>query len=338
MYSRQMKALVYEGPRMMNIRTVPVPKPAKDEVLLKVEKMGICGSELSGYLGKNSLRVPPLIMGHEFAGTIEEIGENVTDLQIGDRVTANPLISCGKCKDCLSGNANLCAGRKLIGAHHPGGFAEFVVVPAKNIHALDVHLSMELAAMTEPFACAVHICRLVSLTAVDRMFIAGAGPIGLFVLQAAKVFGVSRIVVFDINKERQDIAKEMGAHTVSSVEELSLLTEQEGFDVSVDAVGLDITRQQCIQFVRPGGRVVFSGLHSQDSVIPGNLVVRNEVKIFGAFGYNPRDFSIALEWLSEKKADLMPWTISEPIENGQQCFEKLLNDPGKVAKILLHFS
>jgi 2-desacetyl-2-hydroxyethyl bacteriochlorophyllide A dehydrogenase len=334
--TRHMKALVYEGPQIMNMRTLPFPIPAKNEVLLKVEKVGICGSELSGYLGKNSLRLPPLVMGHEFSGMIEEIGEDVVHLKRGDRATANPLISCGNCFECLSGIANLCHGRKLIGAHQPGAFAEYVAVPAASIHLLPDHMSMELAAMTEPFACAVHICRLVNMSPVDRLFIAGAGPIGLFVLQAAKVFGVSNIVVLDINKERLEIAKEMGAQTVSSPEELKALVLDGGFNVAVDAVGMDVTRQQCIEFVRPGGRVVFSGLHSADSRIPANLLVRNEVKIFGAFSYNPADFSIALEWLSENKANLLPWTIDEPIENGQDCFELLLNNPGKVAKILLH--
>jgi threonine dehydrogenase-like Zn-dependent dehydrogenase len=121
--TRHMKALVYESPQIMNMRTLPVPIPAKNEVLLKVEKVGICGSELSGFLGKNSLRLPPLVMGHEFSGMIEEIGEDVVHLKRGDRATANPLISCGNCFECLSGIANLCHGRKLIGAHQPGAFA-----------------------------------------------------------------------------------------------------------------------------------------------------------------------------------------------------------------------
>src|SRR5690606_31065277 len=110
-----MKALVYEGPRTMNMRNVPVPHVAADEVLIKVEKAGICGSELSGYLGHNSLRKPPLVMGHEFAGTVSSVGSGVVNYQVGDRVTANPLVSCGVCRDCQAGHANLCHRRTLIG-------------------------------------------------------------------------------------------------------------------------------------------------------------------------------------------------------------------------------
>ncbi len=335
MREQQMRALVYEGPSMMNIRSVPVPAPSDNEVLLKVEKVGICGSELSGYLGKNSLRLPPLIMGHEFSGTVVELGKQVTDLKIGDRVTANPLISCRECSDCLSGSAQLCAHRKLLGAHRSGAFAEYVTVPAKYIYPIPESMSFDQAAMAEPFACAVHICRLVHLNAIDRLFIAGAGPIGLFVLQAAKVFGVDDIVILDLNKERLQIAEEMGAIVVSSPEDLNSITKNGGFDVSVDAVGLDATRQQTIASTRPGGRVVFSGLHSANSQIPVNEIIRNEVKIFGSFGYNPSDFSLALKWLGENKADLLPWTITEPLEKGKESFELLLGNPGKVAKILL---
>jgi threonine dehydrogenase-like Zn-dependent dehydrogenase len=119
-----MKALVYEGPRTMTIRQIAIPSVGEDEVLIRVERAGICGSELSGYLGYNSLRKPPLVMGHEFAGSIEAMGPRATRFQSGDRVTANPLVSCGRCRDCVTGSANLCADRILVGAGRPGAFAE----------------------------------------------------------------------------------------------------------------------------------------------------------------------------------------------------------------------
>src|SRR5687768_20018 len=131
-----MRALVYEGPKIMNVREVPIPVSAEDELLIRVERAGICGSELSGYLGHNSLRKPPLVMGHEFAGEIVSIGVHAAGFALGDRVTVNPLISCGVCRDCRCGAAQLCESRKLIGAARSGAFAEYVTAPASNAYKL----------------------------------------------------------------------------------------------------------------------------------------------------------------------------------------------------------
>ncbi len=331
----EMRALIYEAPKVMNIRQVAVPVPQADEVVVRVEIAGICGSELSGYLGHNSLRKPPLVMGHEFAGTIAQLGSSVSRYQVGERVTVNPLVSCHRCSSCLSGMANLCAERSLIGAGRPGAYAEYVAVPERNLHRLPDTLQFAEAAFVEPFACAVRVCRLAAIEPTSRLFIAGAGPIGLFVLQTAKVFGCSQITVMEINPDRLAIAQELGAHIVKSEEELQAIAPHGGFDIAVDAVGMDVTRQTCMRFTKAGGKVIFSGLHLADSVLPVNLAIRNELSLYGSFGYTPRDFEIALAWIVERKVDLMPWTQVSQLAEGQACFEKLLLQPGKIAKILL---
>jgi threonine dehydrogenase-like Zn-dependent dehydrogenase len=338
MKAQMMKALVYEGPRMMNVREVPVPAAGVGEVMIRVEIAGICGSELNGYLGHNALRKPPLVMGHEFAGTVIVAGEGANKFESGNRVTANPLVSCGSCQACQSGTANLCPERYLIGAGRPGAFAEYVVVPEKNVYALPDSLSFIDGALVEPFACAVRVCHLASAHPKDRMLIMGAGPIGLFVLETSKIYGMTDVVVMDINEERLAIVKELGGIGVLSTEELTAAAPAGGFEKVVDAVGLDITRQQCIQYAKPGGSVVFSGLHVPDSIIPINLAIRNEIKMFGSFGYTPNEFEMALNWLAEGKANLKPWLSLKLLENGQDCFEKLLNNPGKLAKIMLDIS
>lgn len=334
----RMKALVYEGPRQMNMREVERPEPEPGEVLIRVGETGICGSELSGYLGQNSLRQPPLVMGHEFSGTVADVGGTAAHLEVGDRVTANPLVSCRKCMYCKSGQANLCAGRKLIGAHRPGAYAEYVTVPEENVYVLPENLSFSEGALSEPFACAVHVCRLVNVSPADRMLIVGAGPIGLLTLRTAIIFGLNEIVVMDLNEERLGIARELGGVAIRSLEELSGDSTTSSFDVAVDAVGADITRQQCIEATKPGGRVVFSGLHKAESTLPVNLTVRNELHLQGSFGYTPVDFELALQWLSEGRVDLTPWIMHASLVEGGACFEKLLTDPGKVAKILFEVS
>ncbi|GGA12133.1 galactitol-1-phosphate 5-dehydrogenase [Paenibacillus marchantiophytorum] len=329
-----MKALVYEGPRSMTMREVDVPPLGADEVLIRVERVGICGSELSGYLGHNSLRKPPLIMGHEFAGVIAQVGSGSSRFERGDRVTANPLVSCGRCRACTTGAAQLCAERKLIGAHRPGAFAEYVAITERNVYALGDHVTFDEGAFTEPFACAVHICKLLKPLPTDRLLIMGAGPIGLLALQAAKVYGLQHIVLIDINEQRLEIAKELGAITATRLDSLGSDGESK-FDAAVDAVGMEITRQMCVESVRPGGRVVFTGLHEESSSLPINLIIRSEIQLTGAFAYHSDDFETALQWISEGRVSLSPWTLLAPLATGGACFETLIQNPGKIAKILL---
>ncbi|THF80397.1 galactitol-1-phosphate 5-dehydrogenase [Cohnella fermenti] len=337
-----MRALIYEGPRTMNMREVPIPEPGPDEVLIRVERAGICGSELGGYLGHNSLRKPPLIMGHEFSGVIERVGERVGGadrewagrLQPGDRVTANPLATCGSCRYCRNGASQLCRERQLLGAHRPGAFAEFVAVPARNVYLLGDSLSFEEGALAEPFACAIHVCRLLELTPTDRLLIYGAGPIGLFALQAAKVYGVRDAVVVDLNESRLGIARELGGIAVTSVDELPEEVRGE-FDAAIDAVGAQATRQRSVEAVRPGGRVVFTGLHEAASALPINDMIRSEISVKGAFAYSQEDFETALLWIGQGRTGLLPWTETVPIREGAAAFEKLIGRPGPVAKILL---
>lgn len=329
-----MQALVYEGPRIMNVRCVEAPQPEPDEVLIRVERAGICGSELSGYLGHNSLRKPPLIMGHEFSGIIERLGSGCGEFRLrpGDRVTANPLVTCGVCRACTNGCAQLCGERRLIGAHRPGAFAEYVAVPARNVHPLEDHVSLDEGAFTEPFACAVHICRMLKPQPTDRLLIVGAGPIGLLALQAAQAYGLRSIAVVDVNEERLNIAAELGAITATSVHSLGAAAK---FDAAVDAVGLEATRRACVEFVRPGGRVVFTGLHAEESSLPINLLVRSEIQITGAFAYHTDDFATASKWIGEGRVRLTKWTIQAPLAEGAACFEKLISGAGGTAKILL---
>lgn len=327
-----MMALVYEGPRTMNIREVPIPELKPGEVLIRVKRAGICGSELGGYLGHNSLRKPPLIMGHEFSGVIEQVGELVGDYQVGERVTANPLITCGTCRYCRNGESQLCGSRNLLGAHRPGAFAQFVAVPARNVYRLKDQLTFEEGALAEPFACAIHVCRLLQLTPTDRVLIYGAGPIGLFALQAAKVYGVIDVVIVDLNEARLEIARELGGIGVTTLEGLENASE---FDAVIDAVGAEVTRQKSVAAARSGGKVIFTGLHEAESKLPINDMIRKEIGVKGAFAYSQEDFETALLWIGHGRINLLPWVETAPLSEGGACFEKLIAGPGKVAKIFL---
>ncbi|WP_274363813.1 zinc-dependent alcohol dehydrogenase [Paenibacillus thermotolerans] len=339
-----MRALVYEGPSAMNVREVEAPVPDEHEILIKVAYSGICGSELSGFLGKNSLRKPPMIFGHEFAGTIAGMGRAVEAAgvwRIGDRVTANPLVTCGRCEKCLSGRQQLCGERKLLSAALPGSNAEYVKIPAAFVHKVPESLSLREAALTEPVACAVRVAELAAAKPTDTVLVVGMGPIGLLALQAILQYGVKQVIAVDMNRDRLAIAGRLGASATicpadgDTLEAIRELTGGRGADIAVDAVGAEITRRQCVQACASGGRVVFTGLHEEESPLPVNLMIRSEISLTGSFAYSEMNFRTALRWLTERKIWLPEGVVEAPLEDGAEWFERLIKSPGSVSKVLL---
>jgi threonine dehydrogenase-like Zn-dependent dehydrogenase len=327
-----MSALVYEAPLQMNMRQVPVPVLQPDEVLIRVAYSGICGSELSGYEGKNSLRKPPLIMGHEFSGHIEAIGSAVhhPDLSVGAAVTANPLVSCRQCRYCLRGKQHLCPKRRLLGAHFPGSNAVYVAIRADAIFLLPSGLPLATAALAEPAACAIHAAALARPDRDEQGLVVGAGPIGLMVIQALVDRGMNQIFCIDLNAERLAMAEKLGA-IPGTFESLG----SQPVDIVVDAVGASATRQGCARVVRSGGRIVWIGLHESDTSLPVNDFIRQEITTYGSFAYTPIDFEDALRALAQKRIVLEDaWTQTEPLENGTACYEKLLHG-APISKIWL---
>jgi threonine dehydrogenase-like Zn-dependent dehydrogenase len=327
-----MKALVYEGPHQMIMRDVPVPAVQPDEVLIRVAYSGICGSELSGFEGKNALRKPPLIMGHEFTGTIAALGDTVQksypDLSPGLPVTVNPLISCSHCPYCQIERPQLCPNRKLLSASLPGSNAEYVTVRADAIYPLPHGMSLTTGSLTEPAACAVHAASLIQ--PAENALVVGAGPIGLLVIEALQQRGFNTIYCADLNSERLAMAESLGAQSVRLDDQF-----HEKVTVSMDAVGSAVTRQASMAATRAGGHVVWIGLHERFSEIDVNDAIRREITCHGAFAYNHTNFNDALSMLHRGDLHLSEaWTRIEPLKNGASCFEELLRG-SSVAKIWL---
>ena len=317
-----MRALVYEGPRQMNIRDVPEPEPGSDDVIIKVAYSGICGSELGGYLGHNALRKPPLVMGHEFSGEIVAIGSQATQhnpgIAVGQRVTVNPLWYCNRCRHCLAGRHNLCAQRRLLGAHQPGSYAELVKVHARIVYPIPDSLSLEHAALTEPLACAIRAVQLAAVTPFDKVLIIGLGPIGLMILQVIQAFGVTEIFATDTDSDRRAMGEYFNVRVFNPLTEdvitlIQTQTKGEGVEVAIDAVGLAVTRKQCLQAVIAGGQVVYIGLHEEESEIPVNLAIRKEINLKSSFAYTPSNFEAALDWLVAGRIYIDPWLVKAPL-------------------------
>lgn len=357
MENQMMQALVWLGPRDMVQRAEPIPKLATDEVLIAVGAVGICGSELGGFLGHNSLRVPPLIMGHECAGQVVQVtgGTFATGkiATVGTRVTFNPLVVCGTCDRCISGKSNLCRRRQLVGAHRPGAFAQYVAVPARQCYPLPdsspalapgASVSLIAGSLAEPLACSIRAVALSGVQPQESLLILGAGPIGLCAVAAARAQGIEQIIVSDVAPQRLEIARRWGASDIVNAREQDVVAFVQdnfpgGVDRVIDAVGATPVRAQAIRAVVPGGRAVFIGLHDEESVLPANYIIRQEITVTGSFAYTADDFAKAIDLLKhgvvQPSAD---WLEERPLSDGPAAFAELVDGKASVAKIVLTVS
>ena len=337
-----MQALVYEAPRVMNMRVVPRPTLAAGEVAIRVAYSGICGSELSGFLGQNSLRQPPLVFGHELAGWVEAVGDAGDDraeLAVGTAVTANPLVTCGRCDYCITGRQELCAERRLLGAHLPGCNADVVVVPAASVLALPEGMSLQDGAMVEPAACAVRAVEAAGVGPTSTALVLGAGPIGLFVVQVLLAHGLTDIYVADLNPARLRMAHALGATPIEAgpkgvADRVHSATGGRGVAAAFDAVGAASTRQDCLASTAPGGVLVLIGLHSDETAFPVNTVIRSEVTLKGVFAYSEANFRTAMDWLAAGRIGLTDGVVVAPLSAGPEWYARLVEGDG-AAKVLL---
>lgn len=336
-----MKAMVYTAPGELKILEVDRPTPARGEVVLRVSASGICGSELEGFATRSPRRVPPLIMGHEFGGVVVEVGEEVISVKVGDLVAVNPLLWCGQCDLCRQGRTNICRDRRLIGMHRPGAFAEYVAVPEKALHLLPFGFTPEMIAMVEPVANAVHALAIAQNPIPQTVVVFGAGTIGLFCAQVAKLCGGPRVMVVDINPYRLEVAKKLVANRVVNSQQEDLkdaareVTNGEGFDLAIDAVGISETRAEALNLVRPGGTAVWIGLHSDATSLPGMEAVLYEKRVQGSYAYTNGDFRKAIQLVRDGCLRMEEWARSFPLEQGVEVFYALLRGEADYIKALL---
>jgi len=305
-----MKALVYYGPEDMRYVDVDTPVPGPGEVRIRVKATGICGSDVHGYLGITGRRTPPMIMGHEFAGIVDSVGDGVTAAKPGDRVTAQPVNFCGKCAYCHEGLTNLCTDKEFLGVMDVNGsMAEFVCVPEKLIYKLPDSVSYTQGAVVEPLAVASRAVESAGNLEGQNLLIVGAGTIGLLVLQAAKLHNPAKIIVTDLSASRLAAAKNLGAdETVNpseggAMDKILGLTGGKGVDVSIEAVGVTPTVKQALEALRPGGRCVWIGNSAKMVELNMQDVVTREKNIHGTYIFTHKGFGKALDLLASGKIE-----------------------------------
>jgi threonine dehydrogenase-like Zn-dependent dehydrogenase len=329
-----MRALVYTAPLHVELQEIARPESAQDELEVAVTAAGICGSDISGFLGHSRRRVPPLVLGHELVGRTPQ----------GRRVVVNPLISCGRCTACLSGAQNLCSTWRLLGMDRTQGcYAEFVTVPESQVYEIPDDLPDHRAIATEPLANIVHMFRLAAPAPFFRMGIVGGGTMGSLALLTALRLGVREILVQDVSDIRLATARQMGATLAANVSMEQGRDEARrfaghGLDLVLDASGSGPARQAAFDLCRPGGLVVLLGMGSERSELDFVKSIRKEHRVAMSFAYTPVDFERALALLKSNQIDLTPWTVEEPLERGQQAFERMSSAPGDTLKMVLRVS
>jgi L-iditol 2-dehydrogenase len=332
-----MKALVYLGPRRMELREAPDPVPGPGEVVISTSASAVCGSDLHGFREASPRRIPPLVMGHETAGRIDLVGVGVPVDRVGERVVLRPILACGRCDACVDGRTNVCEDARLVGRDLPGGFAERLTVPAAAAVPISSAVPDDVATLTEPLANAVHVTSR-SVREGDDVLVIGAGPIGALVVRMALARGARAVYATDLIGARLELARKQGASPLDGDDPEGALREatgERGVDVVIDTVGIEGTWALGLRAVRAGGRIEVVGLGSARATIDHFAVIGKEVTITGSFGWTESDFARALELVEGGAIETAGWFARMPLAEGQRAFEELVDGTDRFKVVLV---
>ena len=338
-----MKGAVFEGKRKITIKDDFLkPEIKSDEVLIKVKKVGICGSGVGSY-ETGGPYIPGNIIGHEFSGEIVEIGEEVKKLKIGSRVTVNPQIPCNDCYYCNHDQENMCKLQNYtLGATENGAMRDYINVKADRIHILPDNVSYEGGAIVEPLSIALHAIQQSGFRIGDTAAVIGAGPIGLFVIQVLKASGAKRIFALEPVESKQKKALELGADKIfkpNAWNKIVRLTDKLGPDYVYDCVGLSSTVTTSLSLIKKGGCITIIGMHDSFYEIKNaQLLIINSITIKGTYGYTQDVYKTAISLLEQKKINVESIITNRiKIDEVPQMFEKLANPPHEELKVLVDF-
>ena len=346
-----MKSLKFYGQRDIRFEEAedPVIKD-KNEVRIKVKSVGICGSDISRY-AKLGPYVPGMVWGHEFAGEVVEVGSAVTKVKVGQKTTACPALFCGECDSCKKAKYAQCENLDVIGAHRYGAFAEYIVLPEKNVVPIPDEVDYDAAAVVEPSCVVVHGYYKTGIKAGDTVAVIGCGTIGLLAIEWAKIFGAKLVIAIDIDDVKLAMAKEVGADiTINSMgkepgEEVYKVTDNKGVDISVESAGTPITSAQAFSLPGKGGKVLFVGIPYGDVMVKRlyfEKIVRNELKVFGSWNaisapFPGKEWETCVHFLKTGQLNIEPLiTHRYPLSKGFEAFEMTAERKEHFGKVIFH--
>lgn len=327
-----MKALVYTAEKTLEYMDFADPTPGEGEVLIQIESVGICGSDMHAFLGHDERRPAPLILGHEAAGTI------MTGPQKGQRVTINPLVSCGKCEFCLQGRNNICENRQIISMPpREGGFAQMISMPVGNLVNVPDHVPLEKAALAEPIGCGWHAVQLAKKNSHKpieecKALAIGGGAIGLGAALCLKAANCQDVTIVEANEVRRNFVIEKTGINAIAPDEIS---GSSNFDVIIDGVGINATRKSASAQIKPGGIIVHIGLGDARDGLDIRRMTLQEITFIGSYTYTHQDFIDTAEAIFDGRLGDLSWTEQRPLSEGQKAFEEILAGQVAAPKIIL---
>ena len=337
-----MRQAVMTEPGRIEFGQVQDPTPAVGQVQIRVERIGVCGSDIHVFHGKHPFVTYPLIQGHEFAGVVESVGDGVDNVSIGDKVTATPQEVCGTCPPCRRGQYNACEVLKVRGFQAPGCAQDLFVTEADKIVKLPDDFLPEQGAFVEPVAVAAHSTGQIGDLTGKNVVVSGAGTIGNFVAQACKCRGAKKVLITDISDYRLDIAKQVGIDAVCNVKNKSLAdaVEEEfgadGFEVGVEVAGVEASLSSLVSGVGKGGTVLIVGVYGELPKVDMSVVCEHELTMKGSMMYRHEDWDQAVEWIASGEVK------TKPLDSKHFTFEqylsayKFIEDQGdKVMKVMI---
>lgn len=342
-----MKALILEEYKKFVYQDVPSPRITNaNEVLIRIKATGICGSDVHGMDGSTGRRRPPIIMGHEASGIIEEVGSGVKSYHAGDRVTFDSTIWCGECFYCRRGEVNLCDNRRVLGVscdeyRRDGVFAEYVVVPQHILYRLPDAVDFTAAAVTEPLAVAAHAAAITPCGLNDSIVVVGAGLIGLLLIQVLRATSSGKIVALDVDKGKLDLALKFGADAIFDAADpltpqaVREMTAGRGAERAFEAVGASAPIATALACIRKGGSVTLIGNTSPKIELPLQSVVTRQIALFGSCAI-AGEYAIALDLMSRKKVDVRALvSATPPLSEGASWLQRLYNRETGLMKVVM---
>ena len=338
-----MKQAIMMKPGEVTIREVDIPEIAPNQIKVKMKRIGVCGSDIHVFHGKHPYTSYPVVQGHEVAAEVVEIGSEVTSVKIGDRVTIQPQVVCGKCYPCTHGRYNACEELKVMGFQTTGMASEYFVTEADKAVKLSEGMSYDEGALVEPISVAVHAIRRYGNVAGKKVLVLGGGPIGNLVAQSAKAMGASQVLVSEQSTARLDIAKGCEIETVNPLETelLDKIIETFGTDkadVIFECVGINATMEQAINFSRKGSDIVVVGVFADLGTINMGLIQDKELRLIGSAMYRVEDYEKAIELIKDDLLCLKPLiTHRIKFENFQKAYETIELNRDKAMKVMVDF-
>lgn len=331
-----MKALVLVAPGRAELQELPEPVPSEDEVLIRVEAAGICGSDVHALEGTHPTRRPPMIFGHEIAGTIVTSTAATPDLRHGDRVTVRPQVSCGLCIPCGRNDQHLCQNRRTPGTGTwPGGVAEYFVAPSDTVYRLPDAMPQRTGVLAEPLAVGVHAVRVADATIGDRLLVIGAGPIGALTATAARARGISEITLSEPNSGRRDLVTSLGFRAIDPDGLPKVSRPEGGYDAVFLTAVTPVIVASALDAVRPGGRIIIVGVSGTPIEVDLNLVQTREIRLLGSMIYGEPDFLEAIDILNHDSALSQLVTHRYSLDDSRQGLMAATDKRGRVMKVVV---